>query len=186
MNFKKLPNINFVIISETPNFGRFKYTKNSIINNYGENTSITCVVSKDSKEDLKLYKNEVETHVVKIKNTLDLVNIGIKKSKEDWAIIINEGTWVKANIDKKYSTFIKDESNILYPIQYELDINGKMFNVKNKFIDCSLNGMIINKNCFNQVGDFNQTDLLESKMLWFFNAIEKKCSFKAILGLKLS
>mgnify|MGYP003472689346 CR=1 FL=1 len=185
MFFKKIPNINFVIISENPNFGRFKYTKNSIINNYGDNTSITCVFSKNSKEDLKLYKNEVETHIVKNNNTLDLINVGIKKSKEDWNLIVNEGTWIKPNMDKKYSSFIKNEFDILYPIFYELDINGKMFNVKTDFIDCSLNGMMINKKCFDKIGIFEQFDFLESKTLWFFNAIEKKCSFKAILGNKL-
>lgn len=187
MIFKNhLPDINFIIISEEPNYGRFKFTKNSILNNYGDKSSISCVFSKNSKENVNLYKEEVKTQIVKNKNILELINEGIKNSNKDWNLIISEGIWIKPNVDKKYSSFIESEMDILFPISYESDISGKIFNLKTNFVDCSFNGLLINKICFNKVGSFESGDLIESKLEWNLRAIEKKCIFKSILGLKLS
>lgn len=180
-----LPEINFIIISEEPNYGRFKFTKNSIINNYGEKANISCVVSKNIKENVNLYKNEVKTHIVKNKNILELINAGVINSTKDWNLLVNEGIWLKPNVDKKYSSFIENELDILFPISYELDINGKILNLRDNFIDCSFNGLLINKNCFKKVGLFESGEVKESKLAWNLKAIQEKCTFKSILGLKL-
>jgi len=182
---KSLLDINFIVISEQPNYGRFQYTKNSIINNYGEKTSISCCVSKNSKEDLSLYKKQIKTKIVKNKNILELINEGIINSEKEWNIIVSEGIWIKPNVDKKYLVFTESEKDILFPISYELDINGRIFNLKTNFIDCSFNGLLINKNCFLDVGNFIEEDVVKSKLDWFIRANQKKCKFKSILGLKL-
>jgi len=48
-----------------------------------------------------------------------------------------------------------------------------------------LNGLMIHKDTFKKIGSFSNNPLCYSKMIWADQAIEQKCKFKAILGIRI-
>ncbi len=183
-NVNLVENLGFIIISPEPNLGRLKSTCTSIRNNYGIKSDIICIVCDQTKENLEDYNSYCPSF--KGRNTItSLINLGFKKTKKAWNILIVEGSYVKANIDRKYCQFIKDEKNILFPVVCDYDIQGKPTKIYNNFWDCSLNGMLIHKETFKKVGNFSDTDLAESRLFWCYEAQRIGCEFKAILGAKM-
>ena len=91
------------------------------------------------------------------------------------------GSRVKTNPIKKLSIFTKDKKDILFPI-----VNHKI-----SFDEGSSNGILINKEFFNAVGEFpcikgsNFNDFEVSKFLWGCKALEKGAKFKAIAGMNI-
>jgi len=174
----------FIILATELNVGRLKSTRNSIWSHYGK-VPMICVVPKNvSATELKEAKEICGIH--KGKDTItSLINTGFKFGHKEWNIIVIEGTWVKANIDKKYSCFLEDEKDIFFPIVTDFDIQGKPTKIYNNFWDCSLNGLMIHQKTFKEVGDFTDSSLENSRLIWNAEAQEKGCRFKAILGAKL-
>jgi len=142
-----------------------------------------CLVDKSSNtKDIKDLKNFCPTY--KGKDTItSLVNLGIKKIKNEWACIIFGGSRIPSNIEKKLYTFCKEERDVIYPL------------VENKynFIEGSFNGVTINKNFFEKVGDFPDQQMRKdglndfelAKLLWADNAMKHGVVFKGILGMRV-
>lgn len=113
-----------------------------------------------------------------------LINVGMKKTKAVWNVIIFAGSWVRAGIYRQFSCFVKDEKDILFQV-----VDGHT-----NFVDGSMNGIIINKNTFREVGDFPESRLNKPgfkemellKLLWSVGAISKGCRFKAIIGMRVA
>ena len=182
----KTLSIGFIILSSELNSGRLKSTRNSIWNHYGEKIPMTCVVPKNAPAgEVKVAKELCSVH--KGGETItSLINAGFKHGHKEWNIIVIEGTWVRGNIDKKYSYFLQDEQDIFFPVVTDYDIQGKPSKIYNQFWECSLNGVMIHNKTFKQVGDFIDGESLElSRLGWTEQAISLGCRFKAVLGAKL-
>jgi len=178
-------NTGFIVLASELNTGRLKSTRNSIWNNYGKETPITCVVPNNTSTiELKAAKELCPIHKGKTTIT-SLINAGFKHGHKEWNILVMEGTWVKANIDKKYAYFLESEKDIFFPIVTDYDIQGKPVKIYNNFWDCSLNGLMIHQKTFKEVGDLADGSLEQSRLIWNAEAQEKGCKFKAILGAKL-
>ena len=178
--------IGFIILSTELNSGRLKSTRNSIINHYSINTPVVCIVSKSAAAgEIKAAKEICPVH--KGGETItSLINAGFKHGHKDWNIIVMEGTWVRGNIDKKYSYFLQDERDIFFPIVTDYDIQGKPNKIYNQFWESSLNGIMIHSKTFKETGDFIEGESLElSRLGWAEKAITKGHRFKAVLGAKL-
>ena len=184
MNKNKSISLGFIILASDLNIGRLKSTRNSIWNNYGK-VPIVCVAPKNvSTIEYKEAKELCDMH--KGKDTItSLINTGFKHGHKDWNVVVMEGTWVKANIDKKYSYFMQDEKDIFFPVVTDCDIQGKPTKIYNDFWNCSLNGLMIHQRTFKEVGDLVDGSLEQSRLIWNAEAQEKGCKFKAILGAKL-
>lgn len=112
-----------------------------------------------------------------------LINVGMKKTKADWNAIVFAGSWVRSNIYRKFDLFVEKEKDILFPV-----VDGKI-----NFTEGSMNGIIIHKDTFKEVGDFSTAPMQKSgcsdleliKLFWSLQAIEKGCTFKAIIGMKI-
>jgi hypothetical protein len=112
-----------------------------------------------------------------------LINVGVKESKSPWNVIVFAGSWVRGNVYRKFDAFVKSRKDILFPV-----VDGHY-----NFVDGSMNGIIIHKETFSEVGDFSthnmqkegHNDLELIKLWWSLGALEKGCVFKAIIGMKV-
>jgi hypothetical protein len=177
--------INFVILSPEPNIGRLKGTVRSIKNNYSSDANIICCVEKSLKNE-QLDELKQICPVYKGGNTItSLINNGIKNSSKGWVMLVMEGAWVPRNIQYRYSKWISDSKDILFPIVINYDREGIPVKIMNTFDECTLNGILIDRDFFLKIGKLSENPLKISREFWSFDAIEKGARFKSILGIKI-
>lgn len=178
--------INFIILSPEANFVRLKNTLNSIKYHLGT-IEATCVVPKNIDKSKINDLQNICNNVFKGKNTFtSLINSGFKHSKKEWNIILFEGVYVKKSLLKKYRQFITSDKDILFPIDWSKDVQGKPKELFCDFWNCNLNGVLINKKIFNEIGNFSDNLPLEiSKLIWSATAVNFGCKLKGIIGLKM-
>lgn len=175
-------NLGFCVLCLDNNISDLKTTLNSIENcSYGRKA--TVVVNGDTQDsDLKDLKQKYQ--IIKGKNTVtSLINSAIRKSEFEWCFLIFSGSKIKPYTERKILNFIKNERDITYPI-----IEDKF-----DFVSGSINGMVINKKFFKEIGDMPECTIMKdgindfelAKMFWCWSAQEKKALFKGIVGLKL-
>lgn len=179
--FKKI-DIGFAIISSQPNVGNLLCTVRSIKNNY-PTAPYLCVVPKNTPAET--FKRLAELcPIFKGKSTVtSLINVGLKKSKSDWTMILMEGTPLHKGLDRKYSLFIENESDVLYSLVIDYNKQGKPIKIRNSFDDAPINGTLIHKNVFQKVGIFSEDDesIPKAKLFWSAKATQLGCKFKGIL-----
>lgn len=176
--------IGFIILSPEGNIAKIKSTKTSINNHYPGSTIIVSVPNNVTDEQFENIKNVCPTIIGKYTIT-SLINAGFKKTQVKWNILIEEGTWAKPNIDKKYSCFYEDDRDIFFPVLCEYDENSKPIKIYDTFWNCSLNGIMIHQSTFKNIGDFSDNPLEISRLMWTLQAQDIGCKFKAILGAKI-
>lgn len=177
--------INFVILSPEPNIGRLKGTVRSIKNNYKIDANIVCSVAKETKKPQIEEMNTV-CNTFKGGDTMtSLINAGIKNSKPGWTMLMMEGVHLPRNIQYRYSIWIEGTKDILFPIIMSYDKEGVPTKVYNTFAECTLNGILVDRDFFLKVGKLSENPLKISREFWAMEAAEKEATFKAILGIKI-
>ena len=177
--------INFIIISPEPNIGRLKGTVRSIKNNYDKSANIVCSVVKNIKKS-EIDEMKIECPTYRGGTTItSLINSGFKNSKPGWGLIIMEGAWLPRKISERYSRWALDKKDIVYPLMANYDRQGIPIKILNNFYECTLNGIMIHKEFFDEVGKFSDNPLEISRFFWSLDAIEKGANFKSILGIKI-
>ena len=103
-----------------------------------------------------------------------LINSGTVKIKTEWAIIIFAGTTVKPNFLKKYSVFVENDNDIIYPITAgHID-----------FVSGSLNGLLLPSASIKNVGKMPEiTNIDEAKLIWANEAMASGYKLKGLLGV---
>lgn len=180
----KIINFGFIILCPDPNIGGLKNTLRSINNTYPESSVISIVAKDITKEQISEMKEICEVHKGG-KTITSLINKGFEKTKCDWSILIIGGARICKNINKKYSFFIESERDVLYPLIIDYDMSGYPINIHNRFENCTLNGMCINKNFFKNVGKLTDNPLEISRKFWALEAKLKDANFKSILGIRI-
>ncbi len=172
----------FLILCPDKNVNGLKNTIKSFDQVYTDCPRICLVGNNVTADELKKMNEVCETH--KGGETItSLINLGMKKTKVDWNVIVFAGSWVRPIIYKEFQLFVKNDKDILYHV----------VDRKYNFCEASMNGIIINKNTFIEVGNFptapmekaNLNDIELIKLFWSMDAIAKGCTFKAILGMKI-
>ncbi len=176
----------FIVLSTDKNTRTLKATCNSL---QFHNQHKICIVNNDiDKIKLKEFKEYCPTYVGE--NTwASLINTGIKNTKYDWNIFVVSGSRISKSTIVKLNTFCKNDKDIIFPIT----------DFKMNFVEGSINGLLINKNTFQEVGEFstslkefcfltkkgkfNEFELVKS--LWGASAVEKGCRFKGVVGLNI-
>lgn len=107
-----------------------------------------------------------------------LINTGMQKPPAEWNVIVLAGVNIKEKLDHRYSVFMESRRDIFFPL-----IWGKY-----NFLDAPLNGLTIHRDTFKEVGPFaaNEANLEICKMMWFFDATDKGCKFKAVAGTRMA
>lgn len=170
-------NFGFVIICPSNNIGQIKTTINSIRHAYNTEKYVCAVPEECHADDLKEMSKLCK--VVKGGDTItSLINAGMDKALcNEWNFLVIAGTWMRGNLDKKYSYFVESEKDILFPI----------VDRQTNFVDGSINGFLIHKKAWKDVGHMPSDNPLEiCKLMWTMEAIEKGYKFKAILGTAVS
>lgn len=177
-------NFGFIIISPEHNIGGLKNTLRSI-DNFSKGSEVVSIVGKEIKEEeIKESRNFCEIYKGG-KTITSLINKGFEKTKKEWNIIIIEGARLCKNLCKKYSTFIKSEKDILFPLIIDYDIKGYPKTINNEFHNCTLNGICINKKFFKKIGKMTDNPLEISRKFWSMDAIQNQANFKSILGIRI-
>lgn len=169
--------LGIIIVCPNSNLGNLKNTISST-DIYYTNKKVSIVLSNDcNKEDLD--------KVSKLKKTYkggtsisSMINCGIQNAPcSEWNFIFMCKGWMRARMDIKYSYFIEDQKDILFPITGFKSIN---------FSDTEINGILIHKKAFEEIGDFPEMESLDlSKLVWMSRAIEKGYKFKGVVGAKI-
>lgn len=169
-------NFGFVVLCHNHDTSLVKLTVRTIHRHYGDEVPIICVADntantqdmKDLKEICPSYKGKASWS--------SLINTGMKRAKADWNFIIVAGCTVKRNLDKRFAFFLGSEKDVMFPIA-EGHVN---------FVDSTLNGLFINKKFYKEVGDMATENPLDvCKLMWAADALEKGCTFKAVLGARM-
>lgn len=186
MNLKIKPfNFGFSVLMPEANFGLFKSTTNSIKSNYPD-VPFICVISKGTNRDCIEEMEKVCPVYVGDNMLGSLINTAINKGHKEWNFLINAGCILPKRIHDKFSIFMESEKDVLFPIFVQYDQQGRPFKLNANFIEATLNGTLIHKKAFDDIGKFTEDCNIEgSKTLWYINAVEKGYNFKAILGAKI-
>jgi len=163
----------FVVLCHNCNLGQAKTTINSIKNNYPESKYCCVVPEYCHNEEIEQIAKLCTTHKA-YSTVTSLINMGMENAPcKEWNFIVIAGSWVKMGLDRKCSYFIESPKDILFPI-----VDRKM-----NFIDGSINGILMQKQAFQEIGPLATDHPLEiCKLFWMMEAQEKGYKFKAILG----
>jgi len=174
----------YIILSLDYNIGGLKNTMRSI-KNYYDDSEIVCAVNKDvSKEQFSEIKSVCDAYKGGTSIT-SLINKAFEKTKSEWNIIIIEGARICKGLEKKYSIWIKDYKDVVFPLVIEHDKNGYVKNINDTFYNCTLNGICINKKFYKEVGNLSENPLEISRKFWALEAATKEAKFKTILGVRI-
>jgi hypothetical protein len=177
---KPVPQFGFIILCPEQNTKALKSTVSSITTVYPDHPHIAVAPSTFSKEKIAELSQFCE--IVKGKDTItSLLNAGMKKTKSDWNIIVFAGSWLRTSFYRIFK-YAKNDKDILFPVVNRLT----------NFIDGSMNGIVVHKRTFEEVGPMptimhkdGGNDLELIKTFWSLDAMSKGCIFKAILGMKV-
>lgn len=167
--------VGFVILCPDRNPGTLRITANGLRSRYRGCAIVAAVADDVNDEELEAMNKVCPTH--KGQETItSLINTGLNNSASCWSIVVIAGCHVRQGLDIKYSYFVNKTTDILFPI-----VDGKT-----TFVDGTINGIMIHKDTWKMIGNFcNQNPLGICKMLWAIDAIEKGCTFKAIMNARI-
>ena len=162
-------NFGFVIICPVCNSRHLKSTISSV-DSYYSTTNKLVVLPKECKEEIRIKKCFSDSALA------SMINTGMSKTEcTEWNFIIFAGGVVKARLELKYSCFIDNQKEILFPII------GRKLN----FAESEFTLLLIHKKSFDEIGDFPKENSFEtSKIKWAATALEKGYRFKGIVGGK--
>ena len=144
------------------------------IHNFSESPCIAMVpketplsVIEEMKKICPVYKG-AQTYT-------SLINGGVGKIKNDWAMVVFAGTTFRPNFFKKYSIFVEDTKDILFPITAgHLD-----------FVTGSINGLLMSSAAIKTIGKMLEiSDISQSKLAWADQAMACGYCFKGIAGTR--
>ncbi len=168
--------LGFIILCPQRNHGGLRCTAQSIQSLFPDSHALSVVGEDAHDSELKEFNREVRT-VRAGKTITSLMNKGLSESRSKWNFMIMAGTRMKHGVMKKFMYFAKDERCILYPV-----VDRKW-----AFDEASINGIMLHKAAFEDIGPFaekeNDIDLV--KLFWAMEAIEKGYCFRAIVGGRL-
>lgn len=123
-------------------------------------------------EDRKIFTCDIP--VFQGKNSItSLFDTAIQKTKTEWAFVVFAGSVIKKRIDNKLSMYVENKHDVLFPVV------NRIYN----FIDGSMNGILINKHFYEEVGEFGTgNSLADTKIYWADRALQKGVKFKAIVN----
>lgn len=175
MYSQKNLNYGFIILCPDANIALLKSTVSSILIRHPGKQFLGVSAESILARDFKEMKNLCP--LVKGGSTItSLINAGMAKTKAEWNFIFFAGVLIRRKIDERFSHFIENEKDILFPI-----LDGKC-----NFVDATLNGLFINKNTWDAVGKMDDEGKLDFvKCLWAAKAIDSGVKFKAIAGAKI-
>lgn len=181
-NPEPIKDLGFIILCPNKNVGGLKSTLGSI-RFYAYDRPSVCIVGSDAtKSEIDEMKELCPTYKGKNKIT-SLINAGMRHCKSEWGMFVFAGARITKFLERTISHFVTDPKDIIYPVYED----------KHNFIDASLNGVMINKKTFKEIGKWPDNDMEKegfdefgmAKLLWSVDAVNAGCTFKGILGMRI-
>lgn len=161
-------NLGFIVMGHDGDPSKISTTVKSIERSYAKAKKVV-VVPEEFKKDHKGAK-------IGGNSITSLINTGMENALAEWNVMVFAGVIIKEKLDQRYSTFMESRLDIFYPLVWGND----------SFIDATLNGLAIHRDTFTEIGQFSNDNSLEiCKMMWFLDASDKGCKFKAIAGCRM-
>lgn len=105
----------------------------------------------------------------------DMIDISMKNCVSEWAFLLKAGTKIQNRIDEKNSRYISRYNDVIFPVV------NRVYN----FSTLPLNGLLLNKAFYNEVGEFGDYESQEiTKLIWADKAMQFGAKFKAIVGVR--
>lgn len=173
--------VGFLILGPDRNVAGLINTVGSIRNQNHKNASVYVAGNDATDNDLQEFNTYCSSYVGG--NTItSLVNTGMEKMTCEWACIMFSGSRVPFDVERKWDSFCKAETDILYPIVEK----------KYNFVDGTFNGVLINRNFFAKIGKFPDVTMKKTglndfefiKLMWATDALKHGALFKGILGMR--
>jgi hypothetical protein len=167
-------NVSMAIVVTDKNSNKINETLKHNYNYYCKYNKI--LITNNKKIDY--YNNGEKYHIYETNSyqILENYDIAMKNCNTEWCFLLQAGTYLTKNLIKKLSMFIFSDKDIIFPVK------NRVYD----FIKNPLNGLLINKNTYNNIGVFgkdNPEDII--KLLWAADAVKFGCTFKAIVGCKI-
>lgn len=175
--------IGVIVLCPDRSLGGLKNTAGSVKHHMWDRECIAVAGSDVTKDELEQMEQYC-TKAYKGKNTItSLVNKGFRHLKHEWGFIVFGGSRVQPFLERKFASFAKAETDVLYPIVEQ----------RCNFVDGSFNGVLINKKFFKSVGKMPEDDLQKegvndfelAKLFWAADASAKGATFKGIIGMRV-
>jgi len=168
-------NCGFIILCPEQKIALLQATVNSIKSRY-PNSPYFCVTEQNASDEDISELNKI-CRCYRGKSTFSsLINCGMRHARSGWNFIVCAGAIVRPRMDIKFSYFIESEKDVLYPISEN----------KTHFVEATLNGLLLNKNMWREVGEMEEEGDFEwVKTLWALSAIQNQVKFKAIANSKI-
>lgn len=171
-----------VILCPERNANGLKTTVRSVTNHCYKRECLAVVPEDITAAKLKEMKEICTVH--KGKNTIaSLINVGVKKCKHEWSLLLFENSRVQPYVERWFRSFANTETSVLFPV----------VEMKCDFIEGCFNGVLLNTAFFKKVGDFPEiavakvglNDFELVKLLWAWEAMKHGVIFKGIVGMKV-
>ena len=173
--------LGFIILNPERDVSHLRNTWASVRRHYWGAEMIHILPKDADARDMKEHKELCPSTHRGGENEISMINMGFKKSKSEWCVIVRAGSMLRGGMEYKYATHKKDHKDIFFPIAVGTPDN---------FLDASMNGIAINREFFKEIGNFPDNVMWKAsepglnifKILWVDDALKKGCRFKAILG----
>jgi hypothetical protein len=160
--------LGFIVLGHDGDPSKVSTTLKSIERSYPGAKTVTVIPAE--------FKKDHKSALIGGTSITSLINIGMKNPPAEWNAIVFAGVHIKEKLDQRYSSFMESRLDIFFPL-----IWGAW-----NFIDAPINGLTIHRDTFQEVGTFGVDNSLEiCKMMWFLNADDKGCKFKAVAGCRM-
>lgn len=160
--------LGFVILGYDGDPNKIQTTLNSISRSYRDAKS-TIAVPEAHKECFKGVRTGGDS-------ITSLINAGMEKPPAEWNAFVLAGVRVSERLDQRYAVFMENRLDIFYPLVWG----------KTNFIDSPLNGLTVHRDTYPEIGKFGVDLSIEiCKMMWFLDASDRGCKFKAVAGCRM-
>jgi len=178
--------VGFVILCPDGNVGYLQHTIKSLKFWYPDFEYVSVVEQGIHADELKEFKKVCNKTYKGKKTITSLINTGMRNATKGWNLIIMAGSWLRGNELRKYSHFVGDEREVIFPI-CSCERDGKKFWVT-EWEHGTLNGILMHTSTFKEVGPFAdvKTPLNISKLMWGLDACARGIKIKPILGPKIT
>jgi hypothetical protein len=170
-NNKNKVKLGFVILCPNLDIRQLENTIESIKTYYSDSSILVVLSVKHDPKHITKVRNLAQL-VVAEDNLIGMLNKGLELSIcSEWNIIIRNLRWINSNLERKFFNFMESDKDIFFPI------TRKNWN----FTKFDLNGLLLHKKAFTEVGEFPSYDYMdESKIMWAGRAIENGYKLKGI------
>lgn len=172
LQFHAPKDFNFIILCPQRNIGGFISTYKNLKEIF-PSSGIICVLGEDATIQEFAEFNKI-CKTFKAKNTIaSLLNVGYQYSERSYNLYILAKSRFSFGNFRKYSQFLLSEKDVLYPTV------GKKW----EFEETNVNGLLIHKKAFEEVGPFNESaeTFALSKLDWQDRGTNLGYQFKAMV-----